>query len=84
MFLVAPAVAGLKLPCLKTPQVLAKRVPDQCRTIHSCPSGSSFCGAEQRRIQYDLYGFHHFGVYVRSTIGSTINSAMHAPAGNTK
>jgi hypothetical protein len=38
--------------------MLAKRVPDQRRTIHSRPSGSSVCGAEQRRIQYDLYGFH--------------------------
>ena len=58
MLVVAPAVASLKLPCLKALQMLAKRVPDQLRTIHSRPSGSSVCGAEQRRIQYNLYGFH--------------------------
>jgi hypothetical protein len=84
VLLITPAVAGLKLPPLKTLPMLAKRVPDQYRTIHLRPSGSSICGAEQRRIQYDLNGFHHFGVYVRSTMRSTSNRAMHAPAGNTK
>ncbi len=58
MLLVAPAVASLKLPCLKALQMLAKRVPNQRRPIHSRPSGRSVCSAEQRRIQYNLDGFH--------------------------
>lgn len=58
MLLVAPAVAGLKFPCLQTLQVLAQRSADQRRTVHPRPPGGSIRGAEQCRIQDNLYGFH--------------------------
>jgi hypothetical protein len=59
--------------------VLAKRVPDQRRTIHSRPSGSSVCGAEQRRIQYDLYGFHTVEYTPQSNQQSTGKVRLTAP-----
>jgi|GEM_PF-2509259 len=58
MLLVAPAVAGLKFPCLETFQVTAQRIADQRRTVHPRPLGGSIRGAEQCRIQYNLDSFH--------------------------
>ena len=58
MLLIAPAIAGFKLPCLKPLQVFTKRLPDQRRTVHPRPSGGSIRGAEQFGIQHHLNRFH--------------------------
>jgi len=58
MVLISPAVAGFKFPRPKALQVLAKRGADQRRTAHRRPLGGSIRSAEERRMQYNLYGFH--------------------------
>jgi len=58
MLLIAPAIAGFKLPCLKPLQVFTKRLPDQRRTVHPRPSGGSIRRAEQFGIQNNLNRFH--------------------------
>jgi len=55
---IALAISRLELLGLETPEVFAKRLPNQCGTIDSSTPRSPICGAEQGRVQYDLNSFH--------------------------